>query len=71
MQSECDSLTFSKQELEKALSEQASHTVELERQLNEQAERCQILEVHNFNTTLYRTSLVYLCIHCIVLMCII
>ena len=53
MQGECDSLAFSKQELEKALSEQASHTDELKRQLNEQAERCQILEVHNVTATLH------------------
>ena len=66
MQGECDSLAFSKQELEKALSEQTSHTDELERQLNEQAVRCQILEVHNLNTTLHRTSLVYLSILCMV-----
>ena len=53
MQGECDSLAFSKQELEKALSEQASHTDVLDRQPNEIVERCQILEVHNFNTTLH------------------
>ena len=71
MQGECDSLAFSKQELEKALSEQSSHTDELKRQLNEQAERCQILEVHNVTATLHWTSLVYLYILCIVPMCVI
>ena len=71
MQGERDSFAFSKQELEKTLSKQVSQTDELERQLNEQAERCHILEVYNFNTACITSHLcTYIYILCIVLMCV-
>ena len=45
MQGERDKLALSKQELERAVRERTAHTEELERQLAEKMENCQLLEV--------------------------
>ena len=50
MQSERDRLAFRNQELERAVSEMRAHIEEIERQLAEKAERCQLLEVSPSHT---------------------
>ena len=45
MQRERDKFAFSNQDLERAVSQMTARTEELERQLAEKAERCQLLEV--------------------------
>lgn len=45
MQGECDRLAFTKQELEKALSEMKARTEELEKQHDEETEKYRLIEV--------------------------
>ena len=45
MQGEYDRLAFSKQELDRAMSKMTAHTKELEKQVDEKAGKCQLLEV--------------------------
>ena len=50
MQDKCDRFAFSNQELERAVSEMTAHTKELEKQLAEKEEKCQLLEVPSSHT---------------------
>ena len=45
IQGECDRLTHRVQSLESELIESTAHCVELERQRDEEAEKCQLMEV--------------------------
>ena len=48
-QGECDRLTYSVQTLESELSERTAHCEELEKQHNEEAENCRLIEVCTLN----------------------